>query len=63
MTAPNIKVPVWITEQDYQGLNALIHWLKGFEAGSTHGRVPGHFELVSHFRTLTAAIREAQKIQ
>jgi hypothetical protein len=63
MTAPNMRVPVWITEQDYQGLHALIHWLRGFEAGGNHGRVPGHHELVSHFRLLTTAIREAQKIQ
>jgi hypothetical protein len=61
MTAPNIKVPVWITEQDYQGLHALLNWLSGFEAAGK-GQVPGHFELVMHFRQLTSAIREAQKI-
>ncbi len=34
-----------------QGMNALIHWLKGFEAGG-NGVVPGHFELVMHYRSL-----------
>jgi len=40
-----------IDENTMHGLNALLHWLKGFEA-SGNGNVPGHFELVMFYRTL-----------
>lgn len=54
--------PVTITLQPETivGLHALLHWLKGFEAGGggTHGRTPGHFELVMHYRAITAALRQ-----
>lgn len=56
---PSANEEIIITEEmrvdvrTMQGINALIHWLKGFEAGG-NGVVPGHFELVMHYRTLMA---------
>lgn len=61
MMAPNIKINVWVTEDQYQGLHSLLNWLQGFEAAGK-GVIPGHPELVFFFRGLTAAIREAKKI-
>lgn len=43
----NLKV----TQSTLDGLNALIHYLGGFENGKS-GRIPGHFELVMHYRAL-----------
>lgn len=53
-----IELGIWQSTVD--GLCALIHWLNGFEAAGK-GRVPGHFELVMHFRSLTNAIRQQDK--
>lgn len=44
------------SQNELDGLNALIHWCDGFEK-SGKGRVPGHFELVMLYRSLAAAIR------
>ena len=41
-----------VGQNTLDGLNALIHWIKGFEAGGNHGRIPGGFELVMHYRNL-----------
>ena len=38
-------------QRHLDGMNALVHWLTGFEAGG-HGAVPGHFELTMHLRSL-----------
>lgn len=57
MTEPNIHIDAWIPESHYHGLHALINWLDGFEKAKS-GVIPGHFELVMHFRMLSSAIRE-----
>jgi hypothetical protein len=49
----------WVTQEALDSINVLIHWLDGFEASSNHGRVPGHFELVMHYRSLTDQLRKA----
>lgn len=50
-----VTVGIWQAQMD--SLNALIHWLNGFEAA--HGtRVPGHFDLLMHYRTVAAAVRQ-----
>ena len=41
------------------GLNALLHWCKGFSDGG-HGDVPGHFELVMHLRALKSQHRSQE---
>jgi len=61
MMAPNIKVSVVVSEDQYHGLHSLIHWLDGFEAAGK-GAVPGRPELVFVFRSLTTAIKEAKRI-
>ena len=50
---------LWVTQSTLDGLNALVHWLQGFEAGGNHGRVPGHFDLVMHLRSMRSARRVA----
>ena len=52
-------VTIVMHQSTIDGLVALINWLDGFEEGG-HKRVPGHFELVMHFRSLVRAIREKQ---
>lgn len=48
-------VPVGLWQSEMDGLNALIHWLQGFEAAG-HGRIPGHHDLVMHYRALRDAV-------
>lgn len=56
-SALEINIPVWQSSID--GLAALISWLDGFEAAG-HKRIPGHFELVMHFRQVVQAVRVKQ---
>ena len=40
--------------QDYlDGLHALILWLQGFEAGRGQGVIPGMWELIVFYRSLS----------
>lgn len=48
-------VTLWQSHLD--GLQALLQWLAGFEAGG-HGTVPGHYELTGHYRELARRVRE-----
>lgn len=50
------SVTISPTQNDLDGLNALIHWCDGYEKAGK-GRVPGHFELVMLYRSLAASIR------
>lgn len=40
-----------VSQSTLDGLNTLIHYLRGFENGKS-GCIPGHFELVMHYRNL-----------
>jgi len=40
-----------ISADTMQGLNALIHWIDGFQAADK-GKVPGSFSLLMLYRTL-----------
>ncbi len=46
---------MWTNQKTVDGLNALIHWLKGYEArGDDH--IPGHADLIMHYKSLGLAI-------
>jgi hypothetical protein len=47
---------VWLPQSNVDGLYALINWLAGFTAGSNTGMVPGHHELIMHYRQLSTAV-------
>jgi len=53
---PSIQIPMEIRESALQGLTALCHWLKGYEAGAGTGFIPGHFELLMLLRQINGAI-------
>ena len=57
---PSVTCPVWITQSNLDGLQALIKWLEGFESAGK-GRVPGSFELISFYRTLCSSIQAHYK--
>lgn len=65
---PSANEEIIITEEmrvdvhTMQGMNALIHWLKGFESNG-NGVVPGHFELVMHYRTLMSHDYERRRCE
>ena len=49
-------------KQYADGLNALIHWLDGYEAARPGSKaVPGHFELVMHYRELLNDVGQVQR--
>jgi hypothetical protein len=54
-----IEFRMWTDQQTVDGLNALIHWLKGYERKG-EGRVPGHFDLIMHYRSIRLAILSAK---
>jgi len=43
-------INILIDQGALDGLNALIHWLDGFQEGK--GRIPGAHDLVMHYRNL-----------
>jgi hypothetical protein len=43
------------------GLQQLLNWLDGFKRGSNAGDIPGHFQLVMHYRSLSGDVRQAIK--
>lgn len=53
--AQALRCEVLVTQDNVNGLSALIHWLEGFEAAGK-GRPPGQFELVMHYRALQDAV-------
>jgi hypothetical protein len=59
---PSITVPVWITQSNLDGLHALMQWLDGF-IDAKGGTIPGHFELVMHFRQIRSAINNFKEKQ
>jgi hypothetical protein len=52
---PSIHVEVWLPQSNLDGLHALLQWLDGYESAKS-GKIPGHFELISHFRQLKSSI-------
>jgi hypothetical protein len=54
-------VSVKLTQEMLCGLNALLHWLKGFEAASEDGDVPGHFHLLMLHKELDHAVSFAKE--
>lgn len=54
----SVTVPVWITQSNLDGLQALIQFIAGVE-GRGEGRVPGSFELTMFYRQLGSAISKA----
>ena len=53
-----VTIPVW--QPTINGLYSLLNWLDGFESAG-RGNVPGHFELVMHFRSLRASLLAQRK--
>jgi hypothetical protein len=51
----SVTTPVWLTQSHLDGLQTLMAWCDGVKSGGG-GNVPGHFELVMHYRLLRAAI-------
>ncbi len=41
------------SQEDLDAINALIHWLDGYSAGSDKA-VPGHYELTMLYKSLRA---------
>lgn len=58
---PSVTVPVWITQSSLDGLFELMRFLDGLSRGSD-GIIPGSFELTMFYRTLFAAIRNAESL-
>lgn len=66
---PTIHFPKGIDQISFQmftdqttidGLNALIHWLQGYAyAKKGEGRIPGHFDLIMHYRQVVSGIAKA----
>lgn len=56
----SVVVPVWITQSNLDGLQAMIQFCGGLEVAGK-GRVPGSFELVMFYRQLQSAIRDAEE--
>jgi len=56
-TEASITCPIWVTQSNLDGIQALMQWCEGFEA-SGKGRVPGSFELTMFMRTIKRNIRE-----
>lgn len=53
----SVTCPVWITQENLDGLQALIKFLEGYEAAGK-GTVSGSFELTMFYRQLRDAISE-----
>ncbi|KKN64846.1 hypothetical protein LCGC14_0487660 [marine sediment metagenome] len=56
----DIEVDTIIPAATFQGLVALDNWLRGFSSGP-NGKVPGHFELTMHLRSLIAAEKKGNE--
>jgi len=56
----SVRVPVWITQSNLDGLQAMIQFCGGLEAAGK-GRVPGSFELTMFYRQLQSAISDAEE--
>ena len=54
---PSINVNIWIPQDHLDGIHALMQWLDGYESAKS-GNIPGHFELIMHFRELKNKINE-----
>jgi len=52
-----VVVPVLLTQDNLDGLCALIHYLAGVEA-SGKGAAPGSLELTTHYRQLVECVRK-----
>lgn len=50
-------VTISVTQDEVDGINALIHWLSGYTEGHGGGRIPGHFNLVMLYRSMRAAMK------
>lgn len=51
-----------LTQSEADGLNQLINWLQGFEAARS-GQIPGHFELIMHYRNMAGNISDQRALQ
>ncbi len=51
-----VKAEVELFQDHLDGLCALMHFCEGVSRNG-NGQVPGHFELVMHYRALKAATR------
>ena len=57
---PSVTVPVWITQSNLDGLQAVIRVIEGMER-SGQGRISGSFELTMFYRQLCSAISKAEQ--
>jgi len=60
-TDNSVIVPVWITQSNLDGLQALIHVVEGMNRDGK-GQLSGSFELVMFYRNLVNCIREAERV-
>jgi hypothetical protein len=57
---PSVTVPICVTQSALDGLNTLIRLLEGYQLAKS-GQIPGHFELIMFYRTLTGSIHAANQ--
>jgi len=58
-TGDSVTIPVWLTQDSLDGLNALIHYCEGARS-SGGGAVPGEHELIMFYRTIKQSLHNAQ---
>lgn len=59
-TEASVTVPVWITQSNLDGLQTLLTFISGFEAGG-HGKTPGAMDVLMLYRTIRASIYKAEQ--
>lgn len=62
-TEASVTCPVWLTQSNLDGLQALIQFISGLERGQRVGLVPGGHELIMHYRQLRDAISQHKEPQ
>ena len=53
---PQCTIPIWITQSNVDGMQALIQWIDGFQRAGHQGNVPGGHELIMFYRTIASAV-------